>query len=391
MSLLCLALLLAVPAFSAAPVLPSSTIDPAHATNITLYHVNERNFSSTDIRNMNTADMNGDIYFDIRSRGLPLECGPLVNTSFWSRLDCDNPEVATPTSELAVTQLVLEVDTRWGDYANCNINPQTGGYECSCQDVDDDCRLAKFANKQSCDDARGCYWDSGDGRCETYGCANITDKEECTQGYRTCVWTSAKNGTCHEPPGPKPVCDHSKVGFLNLSTVDWGRHSHHSMSKVDYWHGNTLIKTNGLWFSTWPEGECKGGLGDTNGNDDDYDGDDDNDKASGACSWRIVSSPAPRKISKVCSDASIDATIMDGDANAPWGARCFSKCSDGDRRNTSSACYIQCFYDNVLGKKGSSTLMNHSSPDFGIPLAELQAAWAKPFLPVEQGGCPNIA
>jgi len=35
--------------------------------------------------------------------------------------------------------------------------------------------------------------------------------------------------------------------------------------------------------------------------------------------------------------------------------------------------------------------MNHSSPGFGIPVSELQAAWEKPFMPVAQGGCPDIS
>ena len=147
-----------------APSSLAASIDPAHARNITIYHVNEKNYSAAPV-NMNTvrmttypspsanalvpnsrrshsnlnpniqqsslkttqADVNGDLYFDLRSRGLPLECGPLVNTSFWSRLDCDNPEVADP-SRLAITKLVMEVDTRWGDYADCNIDTATGEY-----------------------------------------------------------------------------------------------------------------------------------------------------------------------------------------------------------------------------------------------------------------------
>ena len=122
-SALCVCLLVA--AFQG-PTSYAAQIDPLYAANVTLYHVNERNYSVTP-RNMNTADINGDMYFDLRSRGLPLECGPWRNTSFWSQLDCDNPEVAD-TSKLAVTKLVIEVDTRWGDYADCNIDPATGSY-----------------------------------------------------------------------------------------------------------------------------------------------------------------------------------------------------------------------------------------------------------------------
>ena len=223
---------------------------------------------------------------------------------------------------------------------------------------------------KKCNDANGCSWDVLDKRCETYGCGNITSKTECTQGYRKCAWNSA--GHCSDPAGPKPICNRTLVGFLNLSNVDWGRSSRHSMSKVDYWHGNTLGKTYGYWYSTWAEGQCR-----------------PNDPTQAFCSWRVVPEPV-RKIDKSCSDAAINTVIMEGDANATWGARCFSGCSGADRRNTSSTCYIECFYNNILGPLGSSQLMNHSSPGFGIPLVELQAAWEKPFLPIGQGGCPNL-
>ena len=97
-----------------------------------------------------------------------------------------------------------------------------------------------------------------------------------------------------------------------------------------------------------------------------------------------------RKVAKTCSDNAIDGVIQKGDASAPWGARCFEACPAAQRYNTSSECYIECFYKNVLGPKGTTQLMNHSSPDFGIPLAELRAAWDKPFGPVADGGCPPL-
>jgi len=350
------------------PLTNAARIDSKRALNITLYHVNERNYSVSP-RNMNTADINGDIYFDLRTKGLPLECGALINTSFWSQLDCDNPEVAN-ASQLAITKLILEVDTNWGDYADCNVDPGTGVYTCACENVpNDDCGALTSAGAKTCGDTNGCDWDHGDGRCESYGCSNITQKLECIQGYRKCAWDAAQDA-CADPPGPKPVCNKSLVGFLNLSNVDWGRSSHYSMSKVDYWHGNTLAKTFGFWYSTWTEGECR-----------------PDDPKQHFCSWRLV---AAEKISKMCSDASIDAAVIAGDAHAPWGARCFSGCSVADRHNSSSACFIECFYNNVLGPHGSSQLMNHTSPNFGMPLSELRVAWARPFLSVAEGGCPPL-
>lgn len=345
----------------------AATVDKKYARNLTLFHVNERNYSASP-RNMNTADLNGDIYFDLRSRGLPLECGPWINESFWSRLDCSNPEVAD-ISKLAVTRLVLEVDTRWAAYADCNI--RDGVYSCSFEGCPDNCTALTARGKHECDRSNGCGWDDADGRCEVYGCANITSKLDCIQGYHRCVWEEG-SAACSDPPGPPPKCNTSLVGFLNLSTVDWGQHPHpgHHESTVDYWHGNVLTKTYGNWYSTMPEGECT------------------EDPAQTFCSWRLVNSTT--KITKNCSDEAINAAILQGDRIAPWGARCFDGCSSADMRNASSECWIRCFYLNVLGPNGSTQLLNHSSPNFGIPVDELQAAWEAPFKPIEEGGCPRL-
>eukprot|EP00038_Savillea_parva_P031299 m.84723 g.84723 ORF g.84723 m.84723 type:complete len:408 (-) comp9606_c0_seq1:490-1713(-) len=347
----------------------AGSVDPRHAANITVYHVNKKTYG-VEPRNMNTANINGDIYFDLRTRGFPLECGIWRNTSFWSRLDCVNTEVVDP-SELAITKLILEVDTRFGLYADCNADPDTGAYTCFCEGVAANCSaMNNPAGQHECDNSDGCYWT--DGGCYSYGCPNITDQRECTQGYHKCDWNNASE-TCHDPPGPPLVCNGSEVGYLNLSTVQWGRqtYGHGSMSTVDYWHGNTLAKTRGFWYSTWAEGECH-----------------PSDPSQGFCSWRVVEEV--KKIAKTCSDASINNVIIQGDKSASWGGRCFDACSPADRANTSSTCFIMCFYKNVLGPYGSSKLMNDTSPDFGIPVPDLIKAWDKPFLPESEGGCPAI-
>jgi hypothetical protein len=351
----------------------AARIDPAHAKNLTLYHVNPRNYSLAPV-DMNTADLNGDMYFDLRTVGLPLECGPWRNRSFWSHLDCDNPEVDN-VSTLAITKLTLEVDSRWGDYADCNLDPDTGAYNCACENVQANCTALTPSglhdDGRACNMSSGCDWSVADRQCEPYGCANMTDRLDCVMGYHKCAWDAA-NMKCTLPPGPQPVCNKTLVGLLNLSTVDWGRHSHHGQtpSKIDYWHGNVLSKTNGFWFSTWAEGQCR------------------DDPAQAHCSWRVVADA--KKVAKTCSDHAIDGVIEAGDRSAPWGARCFDGCTAAQRANHSSECWIECFYANILGPNGSSMLLNHSSPNFGIPLPELQAAWDKPFVPEDQGGCPPL-
>lgn len=59
---------------------------------------------------MNTADILGDMYFDLRSKALPIECAS--NDPNKGR-DCDNAEVAN-NSALVITKLVLEVNPDFG-------------------------------------------------------------------------------------------------------------------------------------------------------------------------------------------------------------------------------------------------------------------------------------
>ena len=81
------------------------------------------------------------------------------------------------------------------------------------------------------------------------------------------------------------VCNRSLVGYLNLSTVNWGQHPHpgQRLSTVDYWHGNTLTKTYGSWYSSWREGQCR-----------------EDDPRQAFCSWRLAEPTT--KIAKECSD-----------------------------------------------------------------------------------------
>jgi hypothetical protein len=51
------------------------------------------------------------------------------------------------------------VDTRFGDYADCNVDSTTGVYSCSCQDVPDDCSTMNTpAGATKCNNSNGCEW-----------------------------------------------------------------------------------------------------------------------------------------------------------------------------------------------------------------------------------------
>jgi hypothetical protein len=120
-------------------------IDPAHAANITIYHVNRAQDGVPPI-NMDTGDAAGDLYFDLRSVDIPMEC---AHPSKKDAKDCVNPEVVA--EDLVITELKIEVDTRWGPYAQCNFcvnntdghghTCKSGEYVCFCDELDPVSRL----------------------------------------------------------------------------------------------------------------------------------------------------------------------------------------------------------------------------------------------------------
>jgi hypothetical protein len=62
----------------------------AHAP-LTLYHVNPKHEGPMPI-DMDTADVYGDMFFDLRSKVLPIECTNSSSSGHGSRGDCSNGE-----------------------------------------------------------------------------------------------------------------------------------------------------------------------------------------------------------------------------------------------------------------------------------------------------------
>lgn len=176
-------------------------IDPRYAVNMTVYHVTSLADGIVPV-NMDTSNLAGDVFFDLRSVVLPLECG---TPHAWSG-DCDNKEISSDDD--VISKLVIEVDSRFGEYARCNV----------------------------CDNGTDPF----------SGLACESDAYFCTCG-------SFKNMT---------ECDEKAVGFLNISesfkmlTCDW---KGFVASPWRCWSGNVWLKTGGgAWYSTLAQGKCPG-------------------------------------------------------------------------------------------------------------------------------------
>eukprot|EP00056_Hartaetosiga_gracilis_P000387 m.38113 g.38113 ORF g.38113 m.38113 type:complete len:352 (-) comp10183_c0_seq2:1253-2308(-) len=100
-------------------------IDPDFVVNITIFHINELNYTKGDIANMDTADVFGDLYFDLRAYVDSIAC---VNGSSHWIPDCTNPEI--DSTNLGITEVVVEVDKRFTNYSRCN--EVDGSYSCNC-------------------------------------------------------------------------------------------------------------------------------------------------------------------------------------------------------------------------------------------------------------------
>jgi len=182
------------------PMLVLAGVIPAeYAKQITVYHVNPLNYSYVPV-NMDTGDALGDLYFDLRSVDLPIEC---VEDPYSH--DCDNEEVVSPN--LGITRLTLEVDSRYlsgEDYGKCNI------------------------------------------------CVNGTDHHghnNCTNGEYICG--------CGDSHTPTP-CNEKQIGYWNLTekfAQRGGCYSNKS-SDVDCWRTHVVQKTGGFWYSTLKGGYC---------------------------------------------------------------------------------------------------------------------------------------
>jgi hypothetical protein len=103
------------------------------------------------------------------------------------------------------------------------------------------------------------------------------------------------------------------------------------------------------------------------------------------CTWRLAETE--KRVMKDCADNSMNAAVV----KAGEAAGCLNKCPQPT--NTSSVCWVDCFYNTVLGPKGSTQpLVNTSHADDGLSTSQLLAMWAAPFdsEDLAKGGCPAV-
>jgi len=180
-------------------------------TNLTVYHVNPLHLGVLPI-NMNTADLSGDAFFDLRSAVLPIQCAG-GNAS--GGYECRNGEEVD--ADLVITRLALSVrDSSFGEYSRCNI--------CGDDGVD-------IFSGLPC-------------RPKTYICS------------------------CGEWWGMRDCTNETTVGREDIGRAfgRWGscRWSEWIHAPWKCWPWPVVHKTGGLWYSTTEKGHCDAPGADTN-------------------------------------------------------------------------------------------------------------------------------
>ncbi len=100
---------------------------PEHAVNLTMYHVGPS--THRGLANVNSGDAAGDAFFMLRAAGLPWLCS---NSSGLKDETFDCRDVEQSGGDLLVSEFVIEADSRFSGYAECNTENGTG-YFCDCR------------------------------------------------------------------------------------------------------------------------------------------------------------------------------------------------------------------------------------------------------------------
>jgi len=205
------------------------------------------------------------------------------------------------------------------------------------------------------------------GRCNI--CVNGTDhhgNNSCVNGVYWCAcggWANSPSEQC----GPK-------VGYSDIAT-EHHRKCRYGSPDWECWKDATAIKTGGAWYSTDSVGYCGDG----------------SSPAPPGCTWSVKE--VVKVVNKSCSDNAIFTAVETAALSVrrdTTGGGCFEECSDsgvGANRNTTSPCWINCFYAAALGPDAGTP----GGTVAGLPLQTLLDAWNRPFLPTDQGGCPPLA
>mmetsp|Transcript_71397 Transcript_71397/g.99158 ORF Transcript_71397/g.99158 Transcript_71397/m.99158 type:complete len:240 (-) Transcript_71397:6-725(-) len=131
----------------------------------------------------------------------------------------------------------------------------------------------------------------------------------------------------------------------------------HRGSKWEDYIDGLACHMHGTWYSTTSTGQCKG------------------KELTPDCWWYIDSEI--RTINASCAD---DRVIEKVQSKRP---ECWKSCPDGQGKNVSSACYLDCLFETILGNSTSGVPSMNAS----LLVDAFSGAFTKP---VGEGGCQAV-
>jgi len=188
----------------------------------------------------------------------------------------------------------------------------------------------------------------------------------CKTGSYCCFCGSYYPESCNDTLGREDLYDHMGQG-PEAAAATWAeppdekRHygCNEKSQPVECYTSNARKKLSklhpGYWYSSLASGYCG---------------------ASGSCTWRVVS--VDKIVTRSCHSRVFGEVVQ-----KTAGPGCLDGCGD-QKTNTSAPCWVDCFYKAALGPDAGKA----GGQVAGMPVADLIAAWEKPFEPEDEGGCP---
>jgi len=182
---------------------------------------------------------------------------------------------------------------------------------------------------------------------------------ECNVNENTSTYTCECRGAPHNS------CTNHTVGVQTVRSLPFFGKPKPGSNAPSWWRYNLAQLIGGNWWSTVGSGQCLAGT----------------QPPAAGCSWRLVKTV--KRVNKTCHDASVNKAVM---SRQP---ACFAGCLQPT--NTSSTCWVDCFFKAVLGPEGGTEAVTNTSAGI-IPLADLLAMWEAPFASDDPaaGGCPAL-
>jgi len=300
---------------------------------------------------MDTGDVRGDLYFYLDQFLLPVECNHSHQDPM-AKFDCDNPERVDP--DLVVSKVDLEIDTRWTTYSGCNLCNGTdpfsgepceeGSYKCDCFGMG--CNKHHVGRESIRDKFLPPHTTEKCNAAMNATCGSVsTDFDKCIYCLKTKGFPLMKEG-CH---------GRDLMYYCSASNPEYHICGQGEAADWECWRANLPRKTSGYWYSTLAEGRCHEG------------------SKEGSCGWKLQSTTS---VMNTCLENRLIRTVESSHKG------CFDECGP---RNTTSACWIGCFFDAVLGEQArNSTVVT------GLPLEALIETFESSFVGKHKGGCPIV-